>query len=158
MTQNEAQSLFTRLVGQWVGTSKIWFEPGKLGSSSPIQGSFVRIIDGKFLRHAYSSAVDGEQQVGDETIMFNPVTNQCEISWIDSFHMNYGIMFSVGSLDENGFTVLGSYDVEPNTPPWGWRTVYQMMDDNHLKISSFNVSPDGKEDLAVEIDYTRKNS
>lgn len=155
LTMKDAQTLFRTMEGQWKGTCRTWFEPGKLADESRMEGSIRRILNGDFLRHEYSATLQGKPRTGEETLMFNPVKKKFEASWIDSFHMNYGIMFSVGDATEDGFFVRGSYDVAPNSPPWGWKTVYQVIDDDHLKITAFNILPDGMEANAVEIDYTR---
>ena len=62
-------------------------------------------------------------------------------------------MFSDGEVIANGFAMNGKYGVGPDSPPWGWKTVFELIDDGHLAIVAFNVSPDGQEAMAVEAKY-----
>ena len=63
-------------------------------------------------------------------------------------------MFSEGEATAGGFVVKGKYDVGSDAPPWGWKTVFELIDD-HLKITAYNVTPDGQEAKAVETKYSR---
>jgi hypothetical protein len=149
------EDLLKSLVGSWEGTCRTWFEPGTLADESTVKGMMSPVLDGRFFRHEYVGTIQGRPRHGEETVAFNSVANRFQVSWVDDFHMNYAIMFSEGEATAQGFVVMGKYDVAPDTAPWGWKTAYDVIDENHLTITAYNVTPDGQEAKALETKYSR---
>lgn len=74
--------------------------------------------------------------------------------WTDSWHSANQLMSCVGTHSESGGVNLkGTYKVEGH-PDWGWRTEILPGDDS-FRYLMFNVSPEGQEEWAVEMDFIR---
>ncbi len=151
------KSFLKSLVGKWKGTCRTWLQPHELADESQIEGEFQDVLNGLAIRHAYSSMFQDKPRVGEETIGFDSVRAVFQITWVDSFHMNYATMFSEGSSTERGFSVMGDYAVGPGEDTWSWRTEFELGDADQLTFTSYNVSPSGEEAKAAETQYARVN-
>ena len=144
----------SQLAGNWKGTSKLWFEPGKLADESSVVGTIQLILEGRYALYLYQGSVEGEPQHGMFTFGYNITLEQFETSWVDSFHTSTGIMFCVGREKENGFTVTGGYPDPTGGPDWNWRTEVELHGDQ-LTITAYNITPEGEETKATEMVLTR---
>ncbi len=66
-------------------------------------------------------------------------------------------MFSEGKKGDDSFKMLGSYAyVTPELEQhWGWRTEIEMLNDDEVKITAYNISPEGEEAKATETLYKK---
>lgn len=147
----------SKLAGEWQGSAKTWFEADTVADDSPVRGSIRVIMEGRFIIHEYKGSFGEKPLEGINIIGHNLSLNKFESAWIDSFHTGTALMFSEGKRDAEDISVLGSYAyVTPDTEQhWGWRTNIEIINDDELKITAYNISPEGNESKATEIHYKR---
>lgn len=147
----------SRLTGNWEGTASVWMEPGSDPLQAPIRGTIKLILGGRFAMHEYESSFDGKPLEGIVIIGYHLSLERYQSAWVDSFHSGTAIMFSEGERKTEDFKVLGSYAwVTPEMEQhWGWRTEYEVVNEDTIRITAFNISPEGQEDKATETLYTR---
>jgi hypothetical protein len=143
------------LTGDWQGTKQLYMEPPPTPAiTSASQASVTSIAGGSFLQLSYTWTFEGEEQSG--VLLFgSDEENNATVAWVDSFHMSSKIMFSTGQADGASIDVRGSYQAPPG-PDWGWRTQIRSISAGEFQLVMHNISPAGEEDLAVQIDYTRR--
>lgn len=139
------------LVGRWRGTSRVWFEPGKLADESPVEGELSLLHDGRFAELLYTSAMQGKPLTGRITMGYYPGRSRWEVNLIDSFHMGRGQLFCVGDSTERGFDVLGHYPDGQNGPDWGWQIVLEVQSADAFTVTAFNVEPGAAPQQATEM-------
>jgi hypothetical protein len=152
---NGAHANLAKLKGHWKGTTKTWFEPGVLADESPMSGTIRPILGGRFMLYEYSGTLSDRPFEGAAMIGYDLATQTFQSAWVDSFHMSTAIMLSEGVSSES-FKATGSYFTGQDTPRWFWRSEIEIIDDGHIVLSAYNISPDGDEALATETHYFRK--
>lgn len=146
-----------RLEGAWEGVAKVWFEPGNPVDESPVSGIMRLILDGRFIMHEYKGSFAGKPLEGIAIYGYHLDLGKIQCAWIDSFHSGGAIIFSEGNKGDDKLAMLGSYAyVTPETEQhWGWRTEIDILNDDEIKITAFNISPEGEEARATETFYKR---
>lgn len=143
--------------GEWEGITRTWFEPNVLSDESPMNATMRPVLNGMFMMFEYSGSLTGKPFSGMMMLGNYLLNNKFQSSWIDSFHMGTGIMFSESKEDENKFSVLGSYDTGiENEPHWGWRITIEMPEKDKLIVTAYNITPKDEEAKATETIFTRK--
>ncbi len=148
------EQLKPALTGEWQGTKQLYFSPPPdpaISSASKL--SVVSIAGGSFLQFNYDWTYEGETQQG-VLLLGSDEENAASAAWVDSFHMSSKVMSLVGTAEAGTANVRGSYAAPPG-PDWSWRIAIRSGSPNELQIVMHNISPEGQEDLAVQIDYTR---
>ena len=152
----DLNALKTALIGEWRGTKQLYLEPPPAAAaSSPSALSVVPVAGDSFLRFDYDWAFEGEAQSG-VLLLGVDEEDAASAAWVDSFHMSSKIMCCTGTASANAIELSGTYAAPPG-PDWGWRIAVSSVSSAALQIVMHNISPEGQEDLAVQIDYTRKS-
>jgi hypothetical protein len=148
----------TNLTGNWTGINRLhlpWMP------ENPIQESQSEALvafsaQGKFLKIEYDWTFENKKQDGMILLGNDKNANLIKAFWVDSWHMDNKFLVSEGEkTDNNIISIKGFYSV-PDHPDWGWRTTFESANKDSFKITMFNVSPEGEESLAVELNYQRK--
>ena len=147
----------SRLVGEWHGTTKVWFEPGNPVDESPVSGIMRLVLDGRFILHEYKGSFGDKPLEGIALYGYHLDLEKFQSAWVDSFHNSTAIMFSEGDKGGKDFKMLGRYAyVTPETEQhWGWRTEIEIVNDEEVVITTYNISPEGEEAKATETVYKK---
>ncbi len=131
--------------GDWSGTNKLWFEDPDKAEESPgtlcVAGNQIQV----------TWAFRGAAQQGVLTVA--QIEDSVSVSWTDSWHAGEGMDFT-GEAFADAIDVFGTYPAGDG-PDWGWRIVLDLEDPDRLLLRMYNITPDGDEMIAVELDGVR---
>jgi Protein of unknown function (DUF1579) len=144
--------------GSWQGPSTLQDPMNNIAEESASALTVTPVLGGRFVRLDYTWSYQGAPQEGSLLLGVHPKTAAASVHWIDSWHMGHVGMACTGrALEgaENTLSVRGSYAAPPG-PDWGWRIDLAAPEDGSLRLTMFNVWPEGgREELAVAAIYTR---
>ena len=143
------------LSGTWEGKNRLnasWM-PDPIKESVSTASVRTRLND-TCLEIEYVWEFEGKPQEGLILLTCVGESGAAHAFWTDSWHSAHQLMGCSGTVCESsGINLKGTYKVEGH-PDWGWRTEILPGDDS-FRYLMFNVSPDGQEEWAVEMDFTR---
>jgi hypothetical protein len=148
-------ALLLKFCGEWEGRSRVWFEPGDPVDDSVIRGTIKPLFDGRFVMHEYTGSFQGKPIEGLTIYGHYLKTGKFQSLWLDTFHVGTTMMLSDG-VGGDRVNVLGHYGGEEDpSQAWGWRSEIIQENSDQLTLLAFNITPDGEETPAMQIDYTR---
>lgn len=148
---------FEKFKGLWSGTNRLhttWIKENPVHESIS-EAAIDFAARGKFIKFEYDWIYEDERQEGLLLVSQEKDAEKIRAVWIDSWHNGDRFMTLDGGI-ENGVIELKGFYAVPDHPDWGWRITVEAKDENSFRITMLNISPDGDEDLAVEIVYGRK--
>ncbi|HEX2094358.1 MAG TPA: DUF1579 family protein [Longimicrobiaceae bacterium] len=141
--------------GYWHGTSTLLDPSCGVAEESLSRATVAPVLDGRFVRLDYTWSYQGAPQEGSLLLGMDPKTSLSSAHWIDTWHMGRAVMACQGGASNSGaLSVRGSYAAPPG-PDWGWRIDVIPEEEGMLRVTMFNISPGGEEELAVNTVYRR---
>jgi hypothetical protein len=151
--------ILEKLVGKWRGVNRLhttWIPENPVRESVSI-ATVELTARGRFLKIEYDWTFEEAVQEGLLLIGDEKDTDSIKAFWIDSWHLSDKFMVSEGFRETDGNISLKGFYSVPDHPDWGWRTVVEPERDNVFKIIMYNVTPEGEESLAVEMELKRQS-
>ena len=144
------------LVGEWSGTNRLHlgeWDPVKPIHDSVAAATVRERIRSQFLEVAYTWFHEDKPCEGVLILAGDSQTDSVSAFWTDSWHLAHQVMLCEGRQVDGNVSVKGSYKVEGH-PDWSWRTEI-VPDDNLFRFNMYNISPEGAESIAVEMELKR---
>lgn len=143
------------LAGRWKGVNRLNLsQPSDPIGESESTADIVTRINGQCLEIAYTWKFESSPQEGVLIITTAPSGKTVSAVWTDSWHSADTLMVCKGTISDGGnINIKGFYPV-PDHPDWGWRMELVPANDT-FKYLMFNVSPEGEEEWAVEMEFVR---
>lgn len=143
-------------VGEWTGHNKLWFDSTKPAIESGTTAVVQEEAAGRMVAVRYSWGYEGKAREGILLLGEDSVRGRCDAAWSDSFHNGNRLMTLTGPVAGDGDpSVTGNYPA-PTGPEWGWRITLEHPSQDVFVMRMFNITPAGKEELAVEASYARR--
>jgi len=151
--------LLKDLTGPWQGTYQLQDPYNNLAVDSASTAIVTPLLGGRFVRLDYTWEYENQPQEGSILWGHEGDSDTITAYWIDSWHVGDKVMVCRESdHDRSIISVLGGYSAPPG-PDWGWRTTIEPTEDpTGFRMTMYNITPDGQEDLAIGVTYKKAYS
>ncbi len=112
--------LLNKLVGEWEGIARTWFEPGKIAEESPVLGNMRLILGRRFIMHEYKGSFGDKPLEGLAIYGYHPEIEKFQSAWVDSFHTGTALIFPEGKKGADSLAMLGSYPYVTHEMEQSW--------------------------------------
>lgn len=133
--------------GRFSGSNRLWFKAGTPAHVS--DGTLIVAADRVSIRWAYK-----DTPKEGELVLSGP-PQSCRGDFTDTFHAASGLI-THGYVQGSAVRLFTTYSAGDGSPAWGWRIVLDWYDPDHFSFRMFNVLPDGREALAVDLSGARE--
>lgn len=154
-TPGDMHKWMDSLSGKWDCVVKSWMAPDAPPDESKGTMTNEMILGGRYMRSTFKGDMMGQPFDGLAMTAFNNTTGKFEGTWADS--MSTGMMWMTGTYDTATKTMTMTGEMaDPVTGKMKKsREVTRYPDANKHISQFFDVGPDGKETMVMEITYTR---
>ena len=135
LTLSEAEKLLSPFVGKWKGTCRTLSPAGKVVWEASVDGTFRR-LEGGGLNYEFTARSASEKLRA-------------------TFSLSYSISLSEVIPTRDGFFRLDLDRDDAKGQKAGWKTVYRVIDDHHLNVTTFRVPGSDTKRKATEFEYAR---
>jgi Protein of unknown function (DUF1579) len=156
-TPGPQHAWLAKAAGSFDFKGKFWMASGTPPSESTGTAERTSLLGTRVLQETISGNAPGMPMPfeGMGWTGYDNVSGKWWGTWTDS--MGTGLMLSEGTCDDAGKCEFKSSYNDPLTgKPHAMRMVSWWQDADHETVHSFDVGPDGKEFLNMELHYTRK--
>jgi len=154
-TPGPSHKVLDAKVGKWTATMKCFADPKAAPMESKGTSDIKWIMDGRFLQESFTGDYMGAPFQGQGTYGFDNIKKKYIASWYGN--MGTGICLHEGTYDaaKKVFTFTGEAPDVMTGKFVQERWVDTMKDADHWTMQAYRPGPDGKEFMAMEVQYTR---
>jgi hypothetical protein len=142
------------LAGHWQGDNTLWLNPNAEPRRSDASATVMVEAEGQSLSVRYQWADRGAPQSGLLLLVSDASSAALSAAWTDSWHSSCTLMECRGASSDTSASVHGTYAAPPGAD-WGWRLALEATAVDECALRMFNISPEGDEQPAVEMRFTR---
>ena len=145
----EEHERLKQYVGEWDAVMKM------AGQESKAKATHRTILGGMYVESDFEGDLGGLKFQGRGLDGYNLKTKKYVAVWADSLESEP--MFMEGDYDpKSKMMVMTGESKDPNGKPQKFKTTTEMKDKDHFTFHMYMVQPDGKDQLAFSIEYTRR--